>query len=385
MRGGHLSVKVPTSHVVNSQLATSLPACQLAPALQLSSSPASKTTIPSRKCPPYTMRFLATLASACALAASALAAKKSSQDRFADFTRLSRLSNPIQLNAVSFKTLTDSPRDYAAAVVLTALDSRYGCSLCLELKPDWELLASSWTKGDRKQESRLIFGVLDFADDAKDIFRSLGLQTAPVLLLYPPTTGPHAVPSGEPVRFDFSGVPSSPELIHAWLARNLPGRPHPELKRPINYMRWASVITFFAGVVTAAVSAAPYILPVIQNRNLWAAGSMIAILLFISGHMFNHIRKVPYVAGDGGRGIVYFTPGFQNQLGLETQIVAAVYGVLSFCTIALANKVPRMTNAKSQSVAVLVWAAAMFFIYSYLLSSFRFKNGSYPFYLPPFM
>lgn len=51
---------------------------------------------------------------------------------------------------------------------------------------------------------------------------------------------------------------------------------------------------------------------------------MIAILLFISGHMFNHIRKVPYVAGDGKGGITYFTGGFQNQLGLEVQIVAAI-------------------------------------------------------------
>ena len=128
--------------------------------------------------------------------------------------------------------------------------------------------------------------------------------------------------------------------------------------------------------------------------------------------MFNHIRKVPYVAGDGKGGINYFTGGFQNQLGLETQIVAAICklapprwiksssslstpytdlglplqdGLLSFCTIALANKVPRMTNAKSQSVAVLVWGAAMFFIYGFLLSVFRIKNPSYPFSLPPFM
>lgn len=40
--------------------------------------------------------------------------------------------------------------------------------------------------------------------------------------------------------------------------------------------------------------------------------------------MFNHIRKVPYVAGDGKGGISYFAGGFQNQFGLETQIVAAM-------------------------------------------------------------
>ncbi|KAG6031175.1 hypothetical protein E4U41_007664 [Claviceps citrina] len=335
------------------------------------------------------MRFLATFASACALvvagaSASASAAEKSSQQRFDEFSRLSRLSNPIQLNEVSYNTLTTAPRDYAVAIVLTAQDSRFGCATCREFKPEWELIASSWAKGDRKQESRLLFGVLD-VDDGKNIFLKLNIRTAPQLLLFPPTTGPHAAASAEPLPFDFSVGASNAETVHAFLVRNLPGRPHPELKRPINYLKWASALTFLAGAVTVALSAMPYIVPVIQNRNLWAAGSMIAILLFISGHMFNHIRKVPYVAGDGKGGITYFARGFQNQLGLETQIVAAIYGMLSFCTIALATKVPRMTNSKSQSVAVLIWGAVMFFIYSFLLSAFRVKNSSYPFSLPPFM
>lgn len=68
----------------------------------------------------------------------------------------------------------------------------------------------------------------------------------------------------------------------------------------------------------------PYLSPVFQSRNLWAAISLMVILLFISGHMFNHIRKVPYVTGDGRGGINYIVPGFQQQLGLETQIVAAL-------------------------------------------------------------
>ncbi|KAG5965345.1 hypothetical protein E4U57_004182 [Claviceps arundinis] len=330
------------------------------------------------------MHFLATLASVCALVANTLAAAPSSQERFLKFSRLSRLSNPIQLNDASYKTLTTSPRDYSVAIVLTAQEARFGCTLCREFKPEWELIVSSWAKGDRKQDSRLLFGVLDFSD-GREAFLSLGLQTAPVLLLFHPTTGPHAAASPEPIRYDFSAGPSSAEIVHSWLVRNLPGRPHPALKRPINYLKWASALTFLAGAVTVAFSAAPYVLPILQNRNLWAAGSMIAILLFISGHMFNHIRKVPYVAGDGKGGITYVTGGFQNQLGLETQIIAAMYGMLSFCTIALATKVPRMTSSKSQSVAVLIWGAAMFLVYSFLLRIFRIKNSTYPFSLPPFM
>jgi oligosaccharyltransferase complex subunit gamma len=152
------------------------------------------------------------------------------------------------------------------------------------------------------------------------------------------------------------------------------------------------------------VSASSYVLPIIQNRNIWASVSLIAILLFTSGHMFNHIRKVPYIVGDGKGGVSYIAGGFQSQLGLETQIVAAICktnflyaiwfrklmhyvvdGILSFCAITLAVKVPRMADSKTQQVAVVVWSITLFLVYSFLLSVFRVKNGGYPFSLPPFM
>lgn len=152
--------------------------------------------------------------------------------------------------------------------------------------------------------------------------------------------------------------------------------------------------------------ASPYIIPIIQDRNLWAAISLIIVLLFTSGHMYNHIRKVPYVSGDGRGGISYFAGGFSNQFGLETQIVAAMCtskllhppppillqnkyllvsdATLSFATIALAFRVPRMADPKQQQIAVFVWAGVIFGMYSFLLSVFRVKNGGYPFHLPPF-
>ena len=118
--------------------------------------------------------------------------------------------------------------------------------------------------------------------------------------------------------------------------------------------------------------------------------------------MFNHIRKVPYVAGDGRGGVSYFAGGFSNQYGLETQIVAAMCklyflkknsssanicvtdGLLAFATISLAIKVPRISDPKAQQVTVLIWGGVIFLMYSFLLSVFRIKNGGYPFWLPPF-
>jgi oligosaccharyltransferase complex subunit gamma len=195
--------------------------------------------------------------------------------------------------------------------------------------------------------------------------------------------------------------PQSAEQIHSWITRYLNDRPHPQVKRPINWMRVIAVTTTILGSITFLSVAWPYLLPIIQNRNIWAAISLIAILLFTSGHMFNHIRKVPYVAGDGRGGISYFAGGFSNQFGLETQIVAAMCkflsvkvgnalqltqldGLLSFATISLALKVPRISDPKTQQLAVIVWGGVIFSMYSFLLSVFRIKNGGYPFWLPPF-
>lgn len=330
------------------------------------------------------MRWSSLFTSLTLLAAGASAAKQSATDRFDEFHAKSLKASPFKLDDASYKKLTAAPRDYTVGVLLTAMDARFGCQLCREFQPEWDLLGRTWTKGDKPGESRMLFGTLDFSD-GRETFMSLGLQTAPVLLLFQPTSGPHAVSNAEPLRYDFTNGPQIAEQVHAWIARHLPERPHPPIKRPINWMRWIVSLTIISGGSTFAVVAWPYIQPIAQNRNLWAFATVIGILVFTSGHMFNQIRKVPYVAGDGRGGISYFAGGFQNQYGLESQIVGAMYGVLALASIALIMKVPRIADPKSQQVAVIVWGGILFVMYSFLLSIFRIKNGGYPFSLPPFM
>lgn len=65
-------------------------------------------------------------------------------------------------------------------------------------------------------------------------------------------------------------------------------------------------------------------------------------------------------------------------------LTLTVDGVLSFAVIALALKVPRMADPKTQQLAVFIWGMIVMGMYSFLLSVFRVKNGGYPFYIPPF-
>lgn len=315
----------------------------------------------------FTMRLLHAL-TALLLPLSAFAARKPTGDRFAEYHSKALSSPSLKLDDALYSKLTAAPRDYAVAILLTALDPRFGCQLCREFQPEWDLLAKSWVKGDKAGESRLLYGTLDFLD-GKGTFQAVCKHfrraaskdgtladrrrssynckprpsscssTRPPALTQKPTLSPRgstspwgAYPPAYPTPTRFPRTPElthpcspqSADQIHAWLSRQLPSGPHPRISRPINYVRIVSITTALLGLVTFFAVAAPYALPVLQNRNLWAAGSLIAILLFTSGHMFNHIRKVPYVSGDGKGGISYFAPGFQNQFGLETQIIAAI-------------------------------------------------------------
>lgn len=110
--------------------------------------------------------------------------------------------------------------------------------------------------------------------------------------------------------------PQNAEQMNGWITRHLPAGDYPSIVRPINYGRLAASFTILIGIFTLGTVIYPYVLPVIQNRNIWAGVCLILVLLFTSGQMFNHIRKVPYVAGDGRGGITYMAGGFQNQYGM---------------------------------------------------------------------
>ncbi|RKF61572.1 Magnesium transporter protein 1 [Erysiphe neolycopersici] len=305
---------------------------------------------------------------------------------------------PLILDDSSFTRLTAKPRDYSVAVFLTAMDSRFGCHLCRQFQPEWDLLAKSWTKNDKHGDTRLVFATLDF-NVGRNVFQALGLQSAPVLMLFQPTQGAHSIPDAPPARLEFTNGQA-----HAWIVSHFDGRSYPRFQRPINLQRLGvTIITIFAIITVLAVTWS-YVLPILMSRNIWAAISLISIILFTSGHMFNHIRKVPYVSGNGQGGISYFAGGFSSQFGLETQIIAAICefpipilkiwwraekfiqtdGLLSFATISLALKVPRILDPISQQIAILAWSGVVFLTYSLLLNVFRIKNGAYPFWLPPF-
>lgn len=104
---------------------------------------------------------------------SGVLAAKPSVDKFQKYHSLSR-SGPVDLDSASFDELTTAPRDYYAAVILTAMDARYGCLMCREFDAEWDLISRSWNKGSNLDGLKVVFGTLDF-DQGKAIFQKVRL------------------------------------------------------------------------------------------------------------------------------------------------------------------------------------------------------------------
>ena len=119
------------------------------------------------------MKLLQTLAASLLLPLAALAAKQTGDDKFNEYQakQLSKAA-PLKLTDTSYSRLTAAPRNYSTAVLLTALDARFGCQLCHEFQPEWDLLARSWIKGDKGAKSRTVFATLDFLE-GKGTFQSV--------------------------------------------------------------------------------------------------------------------------------------------------------------------------------------------------------------------
>lgn len=109
----------------------------------------------------------------------------SPSERFLVLQKQALASSPIILDDASYKKATAVPRDYSIAVLLTAQDPRFGCQMCREFGPEWDMLSRQWTKGDKAGKSQLILSLLDF-NDGRDTFLSVSIRSNLLPWLSPP-------------------------------------------------------------------------------------------------------------------------------------------------------------------------------------------------------
>lgn len=90
-------------------------------------------------------------------------------------------------------------------------------------------------------------------------------------------------------------------------------------KPPFN---WGLLTTVILGIVSFLLSLR-FIIPVLASRWTWAAVVIIATTVFTGGFMFVRIRGSPWV-GSTKKGLTWMAGGYQNQYGMEVQIVSGI-------------------------------------------------------------
>jgi oligosaccharyltransferase complex subunit gamma len=135
---------------------------------------------------------------------------------------------------------------------------------------------------------------------------------------------------------------------------------------------------------------ARFVLPVLASRWTWAVVIICSSIIFTSGIMFVRIRGTPWV-GRTQTGSSWLAGGYQNQYGMEVQVIAGVCecsssrclassgsplpdGTLAFSYVALIFLVPRILSPAKQRIAVYIWCCVILLLFSVLLSLFSVKN-----------
>lgn len=117
------------------------------------------------------MKFLSSFLALLLTTAGVALAAKPTADKFQRFHSLSR-SRPIELDDTTYNEITSTPRDYHVSILLTALETRFACTLCREFQPEWDLIARSWSKADQPDGIKMLFGTLDF-NKGRDTFQKV--------------------------------------------------------------------------------------------------------------------------------------------------------------------------------------------------------------------
>ncbi|KAG6887219.1 hypothetical protein C0992_013350, partial [Termitomyces sp. T32_za158] len=128
------------------------------------------------------------------------------QDPVQQLSELAAAGNGvINLDSNTFDLLTSPQRTWSVSVQMTALDSRRKCMPCKEFDPSWNAVAKAWATVPKTQRNQHFFATLDF-DNGQATFQKLGLQSAPVVFVYPAAQGPRTPASGKtsPSKYDFS-------------------------------------------------------------------------------------------------------------------------------------------------------------------------------------
>ncbi|XP_075259428.1 dolichyl-diphosphooligosaccharide--protein glycosyltransferase subunit TUSC3-like isoform X1 [Convolutriloba macropyga] len=244
----------------------------------------------------------------------------------------------IKLNADKFKSLVRStPRNYSMVVMFTALAPGRGCQICREVLEEYQIVANSWRFSSAYANSELFFASVDF-DEGSEVFQMMNLNSAPVIIHFPPKGKRKGEDTFELQRYGFSA-----EAVSKW-AMERTGIAI-RIFRPPNYSGTIAMSLLFI-IVAGVLFMKRNNLEFIYNSTMWGVICLLAIFAMTSGQMWNHMRGPPFAHRNPQTGQVNYIHGSsQGQFIAESHLVLLLHAIVSAGFIFLINSGSSTTNS----------------------------------------
>ncbi|KAH6599962.1 hypothetical protein BASA50_002646 [Batrachochytrium salamandrivorans] len=275
---------------------------------------------------------------------------------------------PIPLDEVTYNLFTEKPRNYTMFIMLTTTVKEHNCQPCVQWHKQYKQVAEAWSSSF--EAGKLYFAELDFSKG-----HAIFTKSVPLVLRFPPTEGNRAI-KGVYELYDLNrhGFEIEPFLNHIETTTGIKIK----IRKPVNYNG------LIVGAVTAAAIGATLfvfqdqIIALLALKALWISLSLTITLIMCGGYMWNTIRAPPFIGNKDGQPH-FLSGGLQYQFGVETHIVAILYGLASTAFVALVVMAPKVSTPAAQRTAVFICLVSFMFVYSVILSVFKLKAGNYPF------
>ncbi|CAF3334206.1 unnamed protein product [Rotaria socialis] len=223
----------------------------------------------------------------------------------------------IRLNSERFKHyVKTAPRNYSMIVMLTAMSPQRQCSICKQAHDEFQIVAQSY-RYSSAFTNKVFFGLVDF-DDGSEVFQYLKLNSAPVFIHFPPRMKPKKSDYMDISRWGFSA-----EQIAKWIHDRADIQIH--IFRPPNYSGFLLIIllvTMIGGLLYIKRNSLEFL----YNQIVWGMFVVLAILICISGQIWNSIRGSPFLHRNPQTGqIGLFSGSSGYQFIAETYVVFLLY------------------------------------------------------------
>ncbi|ELW65985.1 Magnesium transporter protein 1 [Tupaia chinensis] len=292
-----------------------------------------------------------------------LAEKVQALMSWTELDRVIRMSD-----AVFYHFLLETPRNYSAIVMFTALHKFRSCVICKYAAEEFHILADSCQRPGAFT-NKVFFALVDY-DENPEAFHMFQVMTVPRFFHFPAKgkLAPHDI-------YPLEESNMVAEQMAKWVAERT------EIK--IDIIQPASYRGLFkSGILSALLGGLVYLLKwnrkFIFSKRVWQVLMLCFVMIMMSGKMWTHMNRAPYAQRNPRTGhMQYISEGMRFQFAVETYVVCLLHACVSLGTVLLDTAAASRESVQRRRVMILTGVCLIAVSFPGLLALLRVKVPPY--------